>query len=127
MPNCCAIALLCDWKSVPACQRHLTWWSFETSLPPSPVCVDVGIAMTTDSSAAQWLQAAGLPRALCSKLSHLTQAQLCSLMLSDFERFGIVDMAEKQQLFRALQQVKNRTPPSHSPANLTPEPSGMMR
>ena len=51
-------------------------------------------------------------------------------MLSDFERFGISNMAEKQQLFRALQQVKNRstaTPPSYSPADLTPQPSGMMR
>ena len=86
--------------------------------------------MTTDSSAAQWLQAAGLPHPLCDKLSHLTLGQLRSLMLSDFERFGISNMAEKRQLFRALQQVKNRstaTPPSYSPADLTPQPSGMMR
>ena len=86
--------------------------------------------MTTDSSAAHWLQGVGLPQTVCLKLSHLTLGQLRSLMLSDFERFGIVEMAEKQQLFRALQQVKNRataTPPSHSPADLTPQPSGMMR
>ena len=111
-----------------ACWHHgifRTWWSIEPSL-----FVATWLPMTTNSSAAQWLQAAGLPVELSKKLKNLTMAQLRSLMLSDFERFGIVDMAEKQQLFRALQQVKNRstlTPPSHSPANLTPQPSAMMR
>ena len=76
------------------------------------------LAMAT----AEWLEAAGLG-GLTERVGHLTLQQLRGLLISDFERFGVTDMGDKQKLFRALQITKTNSP---SP-QLTPQPSGPVR
>ena len=77
--------------------------------------------MTTTT--VQWLEAAGLSPDTCAKVASLSLGQLRRLMISDYERYGVRDMAEKQRLFRVLQASHVGTPPSTSP-QLTPQHSG---
>ena len=51
---------------------------------------------------AAWLEGLGLSSGAAAQLSGLSVQELRSLMISDFERFGVRDMADKQRLFRAL-------------------------
>lgn len=75
---------------------------------------------TTDM---EWLEAAGVSAETCSKISHLSLKHMRKLMIADYERFGITDMAQKQRLFRALQGSAPGVQPTGSPP-LTPQVSG---
>lgn len=75
---------------------------------------------TTDM---EWLEAAGVSAETCSKISHLSLKHMRKLMIADYERFGITDMAQKQRLFRALQGSAPGVHTAGSPP-LTPQISG---
>lgn len=83
------LSICADWN-IKLCQQH----------PISPV-----MTYTT----VQWLEAAGLSSDTVKRVERLSLHELRQLMISDYERFGILDMGEKQRLFRAL-QTSHSTP-----------------
>ena len=74
---------------------------------------------------AAWLEGLGISQAAVQQLNQLSLRELKGLMISDFERFGVRDMNEKQRLFRAVRSLQEPGSASAgaSPA-LTPQPRG---
>jgi len=69
-------------------------------------------------STAAFLQECGLAH-LVERVGHLSISQLSGLLISDYPSVGVVQMADKQALYKALQANKQQRP---SP-QLTPQPS----
>eukprot|EP00227_Mantoniella_beaufortii_P018844 CAMPEP_0197595724 /NCGR_PEP_ID=MMETSP1326-20131121/23575_1 /TAXON_ID=1155430 /ORGANISM="Genus nov. species nov., Strain RCC2288" /LENGTH=137 /DNA_ID=CAMNT_0043162121 /DNA_START=121 /DNA_END=530 /DNA_ORIENTATION=+ len=64
----------------------------------------------------QWLLKAGLIR-YWDRFSGVTDNQFGGLMMQDYAKFGVVDMADKQKLFRLIKTLN-----SENQFGLKPEP-----